>query len=184
MENSGDGNGFNNNNSNNNNGNWNKNRNRRNFNQGGNFNYDQNKNYGNYNQFGNFNPNFNPNNFSNGGYNNNPNRYLPQVPMNYNQGWNQMPYGNPSQGIPTYVGQNPRWANNQRRIAYKVTTQFTMFQQVYGQEAILPIEFEIPSFRIAIENRLGEADSLQDRLTKLEALDETRKIAYLNNYAI
>jgi transposase InsO family protein len=29
--------------------------------------------------------------------------------------------------------------------AYKVTTQFTPFQLVYGQEAILPIEFEIPS---------------------------------------
>ena len=118
VEKSGDDNGSNNNNSNNNNGNnngnWNKNRNRRNFNQGGNFNYDQNNNYGNYNQSGNFNPNFNPINFNNGGYNNNPNRYIPQVPMNYNQGWNQMPYGNPSQGTPTYGGQNPRWAINQR----------------------------------------------------------------------
>ena len=25
-----------------------------------------------------------------------------------------MPYGNPSQGSPTYGGQNPQWANNQR----------------------------------------------------------------------
>ena len=82
VENSGNDNGSNNNNNgNNNNGNWNKNRNRRNFNQGGNFNYDQNNNYGNHNQLGNFNPNFNPNNFNNGGYNNNPNRYIPQVPI-------------------------------------------------------------------------------------------------------
>ena len=89
VENSGNGNGsYNNNSSNNNNKNWNKNQNRRNFNQGGNSNYNQNNNYGNYNQSDNFNPNFNPNNFNNGGYNNNPNRYIPQVPINYNQGWN------------------------------------------------------------------------------------------------
>ena len=70
------------------------------------------------------------------------------------------------------------------RTPYKVTTQFTPFQLVYGQEAILPIEFEIPSLWIAIEHRLGDADSLQDSLIKLEALDETHRIAYLNNYAI
>ena len=63
-------------------------------------------------------------------------------------------------------------------------TQYILFQLVYGQEAILRIEFEIPSLQIAIEHRLGEADSLQDRLTKLEALDETKRIAYLKNYAI
>ena len=34
--------------------------------------------------------------------------------MNYNQGWNQMPYGNSNQGISTYGGQNPWWANKQR----------------------------------------------------------------------
>ena len=44
--------------------------------------------------------------------------------------------------------------------AYKVTTQFTPFHLVYGQEAILPIEFEIPSLRVAIDHRLEEAESL------------------------
>jgi hypothetical protein len=41
------------------------------------------------------------------------------------------------------------------RCAYKVTTKHTPFQLVYGQEAILPIEIELPSLRIALEERLG-----------------------------
>jgi hypothetical protein len=70
------------------------------------------------------------------------------------------------------------------RTAYKVTTQFTPFQLVYGQEAILPIEFEIPSLRVAIENRLGDEDSLKVRLYALEALNEKRHDAHLHTYAM
>jgi transposase InsO family protein len=70
------------------------------------------------------------------------------------------------------------------RIAYKVTTQFTPFQLVYGQEAILPIELELSSLRIAIDNRLGDLESLQAHLLQLEALDEKRCEAYLHTYAM
>lgn len=70
------------------------------------------------------------------------------------------------------------------RVAYKVTTKFTPFQLVYGQEAILPIEYEIPSLRIAIENRLDEDNSLKVRLAQLEALDEKRRDAYLYTFAM
>jgi hypothetical protein len=44
-------------------------------------------------------------------------------------------------------------------------------------EAILPIEFEVPSLRIAIENRLDDSTSLKDRLAWLESLNERRKLA-------
>jgi hypothetical protein len=40
---------------------------------------------------------------------------------------------------------------------YKVTTHATPFSLVYSIEAILPIEFEIPSLRIAINDRLDES---------------------------
>jgi hypothetical protein len=50
------------------------------------------------------------------------------------------------------------------RTTYKVITQFTPFQLVYGQEAILPIEFELHFLRVAIDNRLGAPESLQTRL--------------------
>jgi hypothetical protein len=55
--------------------------------------------------------NFNANNFNNGGYRNNPSRFMPQNPPSQNQGWSQMPYGNPNQGMPTYAGQVPSWVD-------------------------------------------------------------------------
>jgi hypothetical protein len=70
------------------------------------------------------------------------------------------------------------------RTAYKVTTKHTPFQLVYGQEAILPIELEVQSLRIAIDHRLGDIESLQERMGMLEKLDETRRQAYFNTLAI
>ena len=64
--------------------------------------------------------------------------------------------------------------------AYKVTTKFTPFQLVYGQEAILQVELELPSLRIAIDMRLSDEESLQERIAMLERLDEVRTQAYLN----
>jgi hypothetical protein len=58
-----------------------------------------------------------------------------------------------------------------------VTTRATPFSLMYGMEAILPIEFEIPSLRIAIENRLDDSTSLKDRLAWLESLNERRQLA-------
>ena len=65
------------------------------------------------------------------------------------------------------------------RTAYKVTTNATPFQLVYGQEAILPIELEVQSLRIALDERLGDLESLQTRFAKLEQLDEIRANALL-----
>ena len=76
---------------------------------------------------------------------------------------------------------NVLWAY---RTTYKVTTKFTPFQLVYGQEAILSIELELPYLRIALEERLDEPKSLEARIATLEKLDETRGHAYLNTAAI
>ena len=65
-----------------------------------------------------------------------------------------------------------------------MTTKFTPFQLVYGQEAILPVELELPSLRIAIDERLSDAESLCEWITMLERLDEVRNQAYLNMAAI
>ena len=70
------------------------------------------------------------------------------------------------------------------RTAYKVTTGCTPFQLVYGLEAILPIELEMESLRVAIDERLGETESHQSRLQDLEKLDETRREALLRTEAI
>ena len=66
----------------------------------------------------------------------------------------------------------------------EMTTGFTPFQFVYGQEAILPIELEVESLRISIGDRLGDTESLESRLFNLEKLDEKWKEALLSTEAI
>ena len=63
------------------------------------------------------------------------------------------------------------------RTAYKVTTGHTPFQLMSGQEAIVPAEFMVPSLRIALENKLGDMESLRERLYKLNRLEEKRLLA-------
>ena len=61
------------------------------------------------------------------------------------------------------------------RTTYKVTTQATPFSLVYGVEVVLPIKFEVPSFRVAVDNKLTDKESLVRRLERLEGLDEERR---------
>lgn len=70
------------------------------------------------------------------------------------------------------------------RIAYKITTKFTHFQLVYGQEGILPIELKILSLRIVINEGFGETESLEARINLLKMLDEIESQANLNTTAI
>lgn len=55
----------------------------------------------------------------------------------------------------------------------KDSTGFTPFQLVYGLEATLPIECDIPSLKLAIE-LLPETSPQEEHLLYLERLDETR----------
>ena len=68
--------------------------------------------------------------------------------------------------------------------AFKVTIRFTTLQLVYGQQAILPIELEVSSLQIALEERLDEPESLEVRITMLEKMNEIRGQAYHNTAAI
>ena len=56
-----------------------------------------------------------------------------------------------------------------------MTNNATPFSLVYGLEAILPIEFEVPSLRIVVETRMPMSQSLKERLEHLEGLDESRR---------
>ena len=58
------------------------------------------------------------------------------------------------------------------------------FHLVYEQEAILPIELEVPNLHIAVEYWLGDTDTLQFRLSQLEKLDEIQAQALLTMEAI
>ncbi|XP_015163276.1 uncharacterized protein [Solanum tuberosum] len=57
---------------------------------------------------------------------------------------------------------------------FRSATQETPFSLVYGVEAVLPLEKQIPSLRIAIQEGLTTESNAQLRLAELEALDEKR----------
>eukprot|EP00253_Pinus_taeda_P027793 PITA_27793 len=76
---------------------------------------------------------------------------------------------------PYYPQANALWAY---RTSVKMSTGFTPFQLVYGLEAVLPIECEIASLRMAIE--LLPATSEEERcLLYLAQLDENQRDASL-----
>ena len=60
------------------------------------------------------------------------------------------------------------------RTSVKTSTGFTPFQLVYGLEAVLPIECEIPSLQMAVE-LLPATSEEEKRLLYLAKLDETRR---------
>ena len=45
---------------------------------------------------------------------------------------------------------------------------------VYGMEAVLPVEIEMGSLRVALEQQIPEVDWVQTRLNQLNLLDERR----------
>ena len=63
------------------------------------------------------------------------------------------------------------------RITFKATTRATPFSLVFGIEVTLPIEFKVEALRVAVSSRLPVKQSLRNRLTELEELDEKRRVA-------
>ncbi|XP_070052713.1 uncharacterized protein [Nicotiana tomentosiformis] len=57
---------------------------------------------------------------------------------------------------------------------FRTATQSTPYSLVYGVEAVLPLEQQIPSLWIAIQEGLTSEENAQLRLAELEALDEKR----------
>ncbi|XP_019155161.1 PREDICTED: uncharacterized protein LOC109152033 [Ipomoea nil] len=60
------------------------------------------------------------------------------------------------------------------RTTYRTPTQSTPYSLVYGVKAVLPLERQIPSLRLAIQEGLTDEDNVMLRLAELEALDEKR----------
>jgi hypothetical protein len=48
---------------------------------------------------------------------------------------------------------------------------------VFGVKAILPLKFEVPSLRIAIDERFESSQSLKDGLERLKGLSEVQRLA-------
>ncbi|XP_039056854.1 LOW QUALITY PROTEIN: uncharacterized protein LOC120199967, partial [Hibiscus syriacus] len=60
------------------------------------------------------------------------------------------------------------------RTSVRTSTRATPFSLVYGMEAVLPIEVEIPSLRILSEVKLDEAEWVQARYDQLNLIEEKR----------
>ncbi|KAL3685682.1 hypothetical protein R1sor_003704 [Riccia sorocarpa] len=70
------------------------------------------------------------------------------------------------------------------RTAYKATTNHTPFHMVYGVEALVPMEFIVPTLRIATEYNLNPEEMLQRRLKELLKLEESREQAFSHQCAV
>ncbi|XP_052484899.1 uncharacterized protein LOC128039983 [Gossypium raimondii] len=60
------------------------------------------------------------------------------------------------------------------RTSIRTSTGATPFSLVYGMEAVLPIEVEIPSLRVLAELKFDEAEWLQSRYDQLNLIEEKR----------
>jgi hypothetical protein len=60
------------------------------------------------------------------------------------------------------------------RTSVRTATGETPFVLTYGMEAVLPIELEIPSLRVMLENEVNEIDWIKSRYDELALLDERR----------
>jgi transposase InsO family protein len=61
--------------------------------------------------------------------------------------------------------------------SYKVSLKQTPYFLVFGQNPIVPVEFQVQTMRTAVEERMQEDLSLMQRIYQLEALEETRSEA-------
>ena len=60
------------------------------------------------------------------------------------------------------------------RTSIRTSTGATPYSLVYGMEAVLPVEVEIPSLRILREAELEEAEWVEDHCIQLNLIDEHR----------
>ena len=67
--------------------------------------------------------------------------------------------------------QSALWAY---RTTYKTSIRSTPFQLAFGLEAVMPIEFQVPSLRIQVRERLSEKESEKIWLAALCELEEHR----------
>ena len=64
------------------------------------------------------------------------------------------------------------------RTSFRTSTGTNPYSLVYGAEAVLPIEVELPSLHISLQGQISDEEYRVARLTQLDLLDEKRQQAY------
>ena len=62
-------------------------------------------------------------------------------------------------------------------ITWKNSTSFTPYQLVYGKKVLLPIEFQIHTFKLAGDVGVEISEAQKDRIMQLNQLYEMRQVA-------
>ena len=60
------------------------------------------------------------------------------------------------------------------RTSFRTSTRATPYSLVYGMEAVLSVEIEMGSLRLALEHQICETKWAQSRYDQLSLLDERR----------
>ena len=60
------------------------------------------------------------------------------------------------------------------RTSFRTSTGATPYSLVYGMEAVLPVEIEMGSLRVALEHQISETEWVQSRYDQLNLLDKRR----------
>ena len=75
-----------------------------------------------------------------------------------------------------WVGRLPKylWAY---RITWKNTTRHTPYELLYGKEVFLPIEFQVKTFRMAVQLGMDFEEAQKQRILQINELYEIRQDA-------
>lgn len=76
-----------------------------------------------------------------------------------------------------------RYALHEYRTYVCISTGATPFSLVYGMEAVLPVEVEIPSMRVLMETKLFEVEWCQNWFDQLNLIKEKRMTALCHSQA-
>ncbi|WCJ43869.1 hypothetical protein M5689_024578 [Euphorbia peplus] len=60
------------------------------------------------------------------------------------------------------------------RTTVRTTTGATPYSLVYGMDAVLPVEMEMQSLRVVLEEHIPETEWIRDRVGQLDLLDKKR----------
>ena len=63
------------------------------------------------------------------------------------------------------------------RTTCKTLTRHTPFKLVYGQEVVVPLEFLVPSLRVATITQMTKRGTVQERLNQLLSMEGNRILA-------
>ncbi|KAI5406969.1 hypothetical protein KIW84_053284 [Lathyrus oleraceus] len=69
------------------------------------------------------------------------------------------------------------FALHEYRMSVRTSTGATPFSLVYGMEAVLPVEVQIPSLRVLMDVKLQEAEWVRTRYEELSLIEEKRLAA-------